>query len=149
MQNNNNKSGWFEKPHFLTGKAPVHQEVSRKKEFDKEFGGKKVSIKPKHSVSLHFSISDGEMDKFTDIVLIQFRKEYGVIDIRISRDEKNQTVVEIPRENALRFHDFLLSKNKDFGTTDTSDLKELIDLQEQSFGKSPIQDIDTNVRVLR
>jgi hypothetical protein len=149
MENINNKSGWFERPNFLTGKAPIHQEVSRKKEYVKEFGGKKTLIKPKHTVFLHFNIDDKDFDKFTDAALVDFRKEYEVIDITISRDENNKTVVELPRDKAILFHDYILGKNSKFGTTDINDLNELIKLQEDSLEKIPIQDIDTRLRVLR
>lgn len=138
---------WFEKPEPITGKAQKHFEVSFKKNFEKEFGSKRVAIKPKRNAILHFSISDVDIDKFTDLVLVQFRKEYGVIDITISRDEKNLTVIEIPRENAIQFHDYILSKNPKFGA-DVEDLKELIEIQEDTWEK-PTQGIDTRLRVLR
>lgn len=159
MENNNNKSGWTEAKNPLTFNkrgetvAPRHHEVAQKKAFNDEFGGKRVSITPKQNIKFHFNISDADTDKFTDIVLIEFRKEYGQIEVSISRDENNKTVVEIPRENALQFHDYLLSKNQKYGTTD---LDTLIELQEDSLGKNPHENawnipagIETRLRRLR
>lgn len=135
MKENKNQStkgsGWFEHKNPVTEKAPLHQKVAQKKEFVKDFGNKKVSIKPKGKAILHFSIADEDIDKFTDLVLVQFRKEYGFIEISISRDEANKTVVELPKENALKFHDYLLAKNSKFGSTD---IEELIKLQEDFLG---------------
>lgn len=124
-------SGWFESKNPITQKAPIHQRVAEKKTYDKDFGNKnKISVKPKRNAILHFSISDVDMDKFTDLVLVQFKKDYGFIEITISRDEHNKTVVELPRQDALKFHDYILSKNSKFGSTD---IETLIELQEDSF----------------
>lgn len=144
MNENINKRGWHEKANPLTEKAPIHQAVAQKKEFSKEFNGVKASVRPKNvNTILHFSLMDDDIDKFIDLVLVQFRKYYGFCEIYISRDENNKTCVEIPKNIALPFHDFILSKNVKWG----ADVKELIALQEDSFANS--EGIDTRLRALR
>lgn len=63
-------------------------------------------------------------------------------------NENNRTVVKLPKEYALPYHDILLSNNPKFG----ADLDDLISLQEDYFAEYPtneFQGIDTRLRKLK
>jgi len=135
---NQNTKGWFERPD-ISGKAPRHFEISRKKEFNKEFGNQnKIAISPHmendKTVSLRFDLPDKDFGEFAEIIL-RFAKENNDIKISIMT-ENNRTVVKVPKEYALKFHDFILAENPKFGSTD---IEELIKLQEDFFEEYPTQ----------
>jgi len=141
-QENLNKSGWFERKDSLLGIAKRHHDVAQKKEFSKEFGNQnKIAISPgknmeykgnDKTVSLHFDIPEKDFGEFAEITL-RFTKENNDIKISIM-NENNRTVVKVPREIALEFHDYILANNSKFGSTD---IQELINLQEDFFAVNP------------
>ena len=114
-----NGSGWFEQKNPVTEKAPIHQKVSAKREFDKQ-GFTNSIIAPNKgndkTVSLHFDIPEKDFGEFAEITL-KFAKENNNIKISIM-NENNRTVVKVPREIALECHDYILAKNPKFGSTD-------------------------------
>lgn len=67
-------SGWFEKADVITNKAPIHQRIAQKKEFEKDFGNRNISISPSGMKSLHFDIDEKSFGEFAELTL-KFAKE--------------------------------------------------------------------------
>lgn len=131
----NDGRGFWEAKNFLTGKAPIHQAVAEKKEFQKEFGKTPLSIiqMEKGMVSLHFDkINERDYGTFCESSL-KFASDNN-IKINIT-NEAASVVVRLPKQQALAFHDCILAKFGDRIGCDFEDLMGLIDFKELETGK--------------
>ncbi len=136
MSKESKGKGWFEKPNPLTDKAPVHQEVARKKEFEKQGFTGATAIVPhaepedradeinKDTVTLNFNVPEKEFPEFVKLSE-EFTEQTGV-DIRIESEGDN-AVVKIAAENICDFTDFLADKGYELDSDETAQIDEIIE----------------------
>ncbi len=136
MSKENKGSGWFEKPNPLTDKAPIHQEVARKKGFVKQgFTGATAIVphaeledradeKNKNSVTLNFNVPEEEFEGFVKLSK-EFTEQTGV-DIRVESEE-DRAIVKISAENICDFTDFLSDKGYGLDDNETAQIDEIIE----------------------
>jgi hypothetical protein len=128
--------GWFEDKNPLTDKAPVHQEVARKKEFEKQGFTGSTAIVPhaeledsadelnKDTVTLNFNVPEKEFPEFVNLSK-EFTEEIG-IDVRVE-SERDNAVVKIAVDSVEDFVDFLADKGYELNDDETAQIDEIIE----------------------
>ena len=115
-------SGWFESPD-ISGKAPRHFEVSRKRQFENEFPiVKAVKIEPEIEIeetnALHFKIKDEtEREKFGDICMKFYELHQEDIDDVGYSIKDCDAIVYVPKSHSDEFTE-LAKENKFTLTTE-------------------------------
>jgi hypothetical protein len=127
--------GWFEDKNPLTDKAPIHQKVSRKKEFEKQGFTGATAIVPhaelqdrsdeinKDTVTLNFNVPEEEFPEFVKLSK-EFAEQTGV-DVRVEPESDN-AVVRIAVESIEDFVDFLADKGIELDDDETVQIDEII-----------------------
>ncbi len=135
-ENKEKGKGWFEDKNPLTDKAPIHQEVARKKEFEKQGFTGATTIAPhaeledsadeinKDTVTLNFNVPEEEFEGFVTLSK-EFTKKTGV-DVRVESEGDN-AVVKISAENICDFSDFLADKGYELDDDEIKQIDEIIE----------------------
>ncbi len=104
--NRERNKGWFEDKDPLTNKAPVHQEVAQKNEFEKHgfSGATKISPHKENIISIRFNVEKKDIPEFNKATE-EFMEEN---DISVETEAKGDKVtVMLPVENLEDYVDFL------------------------------------------
>jgi hypothetical protein len=135
MSKESKGKGWFEDKDPLTDKAPVHREVARKKEFDKQGFTGTTTIVPhaepedstdemdKETVTLNFNVPEKEFPEFVKLSK-EFAEQTGV-DVRVEPESDN-AVVKIAVDSVEDFVDFLADKGIELDDDETAQVDEII-----------------------
>ncbi len=104
--NREKNKGWFEDKDPLTDKAPVHQEVAQKKEFEKNgfSGATKISPHKEDIISVRLAVNEKDRSKFNEATE-NFIKESDVVVETEAKGDK--VTVKLPVENLEDYVDFL------------------------------------------
>jgi hypothetical protein len=134
MSKESKGKGWFEDKNPLTDKAPVHQEVARKKEFEKQGFTGATTIAPsmtvkddENVVSLHFNIEEKDIPKFTEANKEYMEKNDVVIE---TETEGTKTTVKIPVESVEDFLGFLDEKGFELEDEEKKQVEEIIEKED-------------------
>jgi hypothetical protein len=127
--------GWYEDKNPLTDKAPVHREVARKKEFEKQGFTGATAIVPhaeleyradeinKDTVTLNFNVPEKEFPEFVKLSK-EFTEQTGV-DVRVE-SERDNAVVKMSAEDIEDFVDFLADKGYELDNDEIKQIDEII-----------------------
>jgi hypothetical protein len=135
-ENKEKGKGWFEDKDPLTDKAPVHQDVARKKEFEKQGFTGATAIVPheeleeradeinKDMATLNFNVPEKEFPEFVKLSK-EFTEQSGV-DVRVESESDN-AVVKIATGSVEDFVDFLADKGIELDDDETAQVDEIIE----------------------
>ncbi len=138
--NREKNKGWFEDKDPLTEKAPIHQEVARKKEFEKHgfTGATQISPHKEDIISVCLAIKEKDRSKFNEATG-NFMKEN---DIVVETEAKGDKVtVKLPVESLEDYVDFLGDEGFKLDSEEEEQVQAII---EKDDAKTAKKDSDKN-----